>query len=267
MQESEWVPIREWFRDYGTAFVGPDGKLHPLLQLKARHSRRVAANARDLAVDLGHAPGEVLHAQTAGLLHDVGRFSQFRDFATFSDSRSINHGERGWDVLRENPEFVRMSLPRREELLTAVRYHNRRTLPEDLDPAERRLTEIVRDSDKLDIFKVILDVLKSGEFDRNDVVFRHIPREGAPNPVILECIRNRRTASYEDIRNRTDFGLQLISWAFDLAFDATCRRLLDRGLFDALVVHLPDEPAIRESVAHAREHLQRRIVGSKSREG
>jgi hypothetical protein len=260
MQEAEWIVIREWFQNYGAAFAGPDGKLPPLLQLKAGHSRRVAANARDLAADLGHTPGEVLHAQTAGLLHDVGRFTQFRDFGTFSDPRSVNHGEQGWTVLRGDPAFNRLSLPRRDDLLAAVRHHNRRALPEDLNPSERHLTEIVRDSDKLDIYQIILDAMQSGEFDKNEAIFLHVPPEGAPNPVILECIRAGRTASYEDIRNRTDFGLQLISWVFDLAFDATSRRLIERGLFDALIARLPDEPIVRESAAIARGHLHRRLV-------
>ena len=39
---------------------------------------------------------------------------------------------------------------------------------------------------------------------------------GMPNPVIVECIRQGKTASYEEIRNRTDFGLQLLSWSFDI---------------------------------------------------
>jgi hypothetical protein len=262
MKEAEWATVRDWFRDYSAGFSGPDGKLPPLLQLKAGHSNRVAANARDLAADLGHSPGEVLHAQTAGLLHDVGRFTQFRDFGTFSDPRSVNHGERGFDVLREDQDFGRIPVPRRDDLLAAVRHHNRRVLPEDLNPSERRLTEIVRDADKLDIFKVILDAIKSGEFDKDEAVFLHVPAEGKPNPVILECIRAGRTASYEDIRNRTDFGLQLLSWAFDLAFDATGRRLIERGLFDALIGHLPDDPLVRESAALARAHLHRWAAGS-----
>lgn len=263
MQHAEWTTVRDWFRAYRAGFAGPDGKLPPLLQLKAGHSSRVAANARDLAADLGHTPGEVLQAQTAGLLHDVGRFTQFRDFGTFFDPRSVNHGERGFAVLSEDQAFARIAMPRKNDLLAAVRHHNRRVLPEDLSPSERHLTDIVRDADKLDIFKVILDAIQSGAYDKDEAVFLHAPPEGKPNPVILECIRAGRTASYEDIKNRTDFGLQLLSWAFDLAFDATGRRLIERGLFDALIDRLPDDPLVRESAALARAHLHRQAAPPK----
>ncbi len=258
MQEEQWLVIRDWFRDYGTGFAGPDGKLHAMLQRKAQHSRRVAANAAEIARESGAAPGEVLFVQTAGLLHDVGRFPQFRDYGTFSDPRSVDHGERGFAALCEDPAFVQLDLPGRSDLLASVRYHNKRVLPENLTPSERRLTDIVRDADKLDIFKVILDALENGDFEKNDLVFLHVAPEGPPNPAIVDCIRQGRTASYTDIRNRTDFGLQLLSWAFDLTYAATCRRLLERGLFDAIIARLPDYPGVRDSAALARQQLVRR---------
>jgi putative nucleotidyltransferase with HDIG domain len=258
MNEGQWVEAREWFGRYGAGFAGADGALHPLLQGKASHSRRVAANAEEIARDAGLADGEVLFARTAGLLHDVGRFPQFRDFGTFSDPRSIDHGERGHAALSEDPHFSLLDMPNREDLLASVRYHNKRVLPDTLSPGERRLTDIVRDADKLDIFKVILDALDNGDFEKNATVFLHAVPEGPPNPVIVQCIREGRTASYADIRCRTDFGLQLLSWAFDLSFDGTCRRLIERGWFDGIIAKLPSYPEVEEAAAIARTHLMRR---------
>jgi hypothetical protein len=258
MQEEQWLLVREWFRDYGSGFAEAGNALHPLLQGKSQHSRRVAANAAEIARDQGGSPGDVLFAQTAGLLHDVGRFPQFRDYGTFSDPRSVDHGERGYAVLCADPAFASLDMPFRDDLLTSVRYHNKRVLPETLSPAERRITDLVRDADKLDIFKVILDALDNGDFEKNEAVFLHVAPDGAPNPVILDCIRQGRTASYADIRNRTDFGLQLLSWAFDLAFEATCRRLVERGWFDAIIGRLPDSPEVREVAGLARRHLIQR---------
>lgn len=257
MTESEWKEIQEWFKGYGAAFAGEDGQLHPMLQGKTKHSWRVSAHARDIAQDQGYSPSGVFEAQTAGLLHDVGRFTQFREFGTFHDPKSINHGERGYAVLSADAGFARLPVPKREELLASVRYHNRRVLPE-LPAGERRLTEIVRDADKLDIFKVILDSLKESESQRKDSIFLNAAPDGPPNPVILECMRQGRTASYEDIRNRTDFGLQLLSWVFDLSFDLTCRRLVEQGLVESLIAQLPDDPASREAAAIARAELKRR---------
>lgn len=258
MQEHEWNGVQDWFRGYGAGFLEEDGRLHPLLQVKARHSRRVAANARDIAHDLGYDRAGILHVQTAGLLHDVGRFSQFREYRTFSDHKSIDHGERGFSVLSADESFGNLQTPNRADLLASVRYHNRLAIPDTLTASERRLTEIVRDADKLDIFKVVLDAVESGEYEKNESIFMNKPPDGPPNPVIVDSIRQGKTASYEHIRNRTDFGLQLLSWAFDFVFDATCRRLVERGLFDAMMARLPDEPDTREAAAITREHLMLR---------
>lgn len=260
MQEQEWMAIRDWFRNYEAGFAGPDGTLDPLLRLKSSHSRRVAADARDLALELDWAADPVRLAQAAGLLHDVGRFTQFRDFGTFSDPKSVNHGERGWEVLRRDPAFNALPIPRRNDLLTAVRYHNRRVLPDGLPAEALKLTHVVRDADKLDIFEVILGALRGGAADENPGILLSVPPEGPPNPAILDAIRNGRTAAYEDIRNRTDFGLQMLSWAFDLKFEGACRRMIDRGLFDELIGRLPGESGVREAAALARAQLFRRRV-------
>jgi hypothetical protein len=250
---------------YGLGFAGADGALPPLLQGKTQHSRRVAANAAEIARESGVTEGGVLVAQTAGLLHDVGRFPQFRDYGTFSDLRSVDHGECGYAVLCADPAFTQLDLPARADLLAAVRYHNRRVLPEALSPSERRLTDIVRDADKLDIFKVIIDALDNGDFEKNAEVFLKASPDGPPNPAILDCLRQGRTASYGDIRNRIDFGLQLLSWAYDLAFQATCRRLVERGLFDGIIERLPDHPEAREAAGVAKAHLLKRCrEGSES---
>ncbi|MFO7535332.1 MAG: HD domain-containing protein [Kiritimatiellia bacterium] len=260
MRELEWLSVQNWFRGYGVAFAGEDGQLHPMLQSKTKHSWRVSAYARDIALDIGCSPAGVLHAQTAGLLHDVGRFSQFQEFGTFHDPKSIDHGERGFTVLSADADFARLPVPKRDELLASVRYHNRRFLPQMPDE-ERRLTEIVRDADKLDIFKVILDSLKEAESQNKDSVFLNMAPDGPPNLAILECLRQGRAASYEDIRNRTDFGLQLLSWVFDLTFDLTCRRLVEQGLVEQLIARLPDDPICREAAGIARAQLRKRCEG------
>lgn len=265
MREDQWRAARAWFDGYGAGFAGPDGTLPPLLQGKAQHSRRVAANAAEIATGLGLADGDVRFARTAGLLHDVGRFPQFRDHGTFSDPKSIDHGECGYGVLAGDPVFAALDLPGREELLVSVRYHNKRVLPEGLTPAGRRLTDVVRDADKLDIYKVILDALGSGDFERNETVFLGAVPDGPPNPAIVQSIREGRPASYADIRNRTDFALQLLSWAFDFAFAGTCRRLVERGWFDAILERLPDDAEARAAAGLARAFLMKRCEeGSKA---
>ena len=46
--------------------------------------------------------GEALYmAETAALLHDIGRFEQFHRYKTFSDARSEDHAALGVDAIKE----------------------------------------------------------------------------------------------------------------------------------------------------------------------
>ena len=76
--------IRKWFENYASDYYRRCGRLHQL-DLKERHSRRVAENAGLLADDLGWSDSDRCLAVAAGLLHDIGRFPQYRDHGTFYD--------------------------------------------------------------------------------------------------------------------------------------------------------------------------------------
>lgn len=90
MKTEELNDITKWFDAYVQTFACNNGALHPLLQLKADHSKRVARDAERLAYDLDWSPAARNAAEALGLLHDVGRFPQFAEYKTFSDSVSGN---------------------------------------------------------------------------------------------------------------------------------------------------------------------------------
>ena len=90
--------IKKWFKAYIDNYMDAEGRLHELLQLKVGHSGRVANDARALATELEWSEGEILRSEALGWLHDIGRFSQFKEYHTFHDAKSINHGQRGWEV-------------------------------------------------------------------------------------------------------------------------------------------------------------------------
>ena len=41
-------------------------------------------------------------AAYCGLLHDIGRFEQLKRYNTFVDSKSIDHGLLGYEILKED---------------------------------------------------------------------------------------------------------------------------------------------------------------------
>lgn len=66
-------------------FVQPYGLNDPRVQLKYHHSIRVAKLAQRIARDSDYDEHAAFLAWLAGLLHDVGRFEQLRQYDTFDD--------------------------------------------------------------------------------------------------------------------------------------------------------------------------------------
>ena len=83
------------FKDYISNYDINEPKIH----IKIIHMYQVAENARKIAKSLNLSEEEQDLAELIGLLHDIGRFEQVRLYHTYSDKISIDHGQKGVEVL------------------------------------------------------------------------------------------------------------------------------------------------------------------------
>ena len=61
-----------------------------------------------------------------GLLHDIARFEQYTRFQTFSDLKSIDHGDYGVEILKQN-NYIRKFIDTDEYdniIFKAIKNHN-----------------------------------------------------------------------------------------------------------------------------------------------
>ena len=124
---------------YVDEYRDPDGSLPKLMRLKRVHTGFVVKNAELIA------DGEGFDAETretvlaAALLHDTGRYEQLKLYNTFRDSDSVDHAVFFHDIVKEKGwlDALVPDAQKRDAILNAVLYHNRRDIPEGLD----KLTE------------------------------------------------------------------------------------------------------------------------------
>lgn len=83
------------FAEYVRSYDPSDGKI----KLKIDHTYRVAGLCQNIAQSMGLSKRDVDIAWLLGMLHDVGRFEQIRQYGTFSDADSVDHAEFGADIL------------------------------------------------------------------------------------------------------------------------------------------------------------------------
>jgi len=94
--------LRRWFERYIGLFRDREGFLHPMLELKLCHSLRVAKNAGFIAAALNFPEAEKLLAEDLGLVHDVGRFTQFAQYGSFRDADTMDASS--WRTTISRPE-------------------------------------------------------------------------------------------------------------------------------------------------------------------
>lgn len=91
-----------------------------------------------------------------GMLHDIGRFEQVTRYGTYIDAQSIDHAQFGADLLFQEDLIKKFDedVSRYDLIELAIRCHNRYRLPENLTERELLFCQIIRDADKVDIFRV-----------------------------------------------------------------------------------------------------------------
>lgn len=127
----------------------------PNINLKYIHTGKVAENCECIAKSLGLSAEDCALAWEIGMLHDIGRFEQLRRFDTFNDAVSIDHAQFGADLLFQEGLIQKFDENGEQNDLIekAVRYHSLYRIPEGLTEREKMFCQIIRDADKIDIYR------------------------------------------------------------------------------------------------------------------
>lgn len=236
--------FRAWFSHYVTTFYSASEEQQRNIILKEQHTRRVCREIQDMGQALGLSDPDLLLAETAALFHDLGRFRQWQQYGTFRDDQSENHAAMALRILEENKVLAGL-VPEEQELIRqAIRFHNVLSVPESEDYKTMQLIRMLRDADKLDIFRVFLDHFNSPPEQKNFSVEWNLPETPGCSGAIMSDLRNHRISSLTHVRNRNDFKLLLLGWIFDINFLPAFRQILQRKYVEQICRLLPTVPEI-----------------------
>lgn len=257
MQADQLNRLKAWFSEYSSAFLTGDTNVDSPLVLKIDHTRRVCDNIRRLAVAVHAGNGHVNLAEAVGLCHDVGRFEQYRRYATFNDRVSVNHGALGIEVLQAEQALATLTDVEKTIIIDAVRFHNARALPTRRFGGSMLFMRLIRDADKLDIWKIFADYFRESAHPVAAVV-QHLPESPTWSASIVAAIMDGVLANFSDMRSLNDFKLLQLSWVFDLQFAESARISLERDDLDVIAAALPDSDELAQAIDRTRVHLKER---------
>ena len=217
------------FDQYVAAYDAQD----PKIRLKIDHTTRVASLCEEIAASAGVEDPAL--AWLCGMLHDIGRFEQVRRYGTFLDVQSVDHAALGADLLFREGLLERFapSLPESDRCIleTAIRQHSAYRLGDGLSEQQQAYCHILRDADKIDIFKVNCDTPPEDIYN----VSTEALRSSAVSDAVKDCFR-RKTAVLRSLRQTpVDYIVAHICLVFDLVYPVSREIARAQGYVDQLL--------------------------------
>lgn len=249
MDASQLTALYDWFERFTAGFRGETSDEQRNYDLKVEHTYRVCAHMRRLAAAEGLVPDEQRLAEAVALCHDVGRFPQYRQYRTFNDPVSANHAALAVQTLKEQQVLASLPSLVAEQILAAVALHNVFQLPDGLPSAVHRLALLIRDADKLDIWRVLIEYCTTAAEERASAVVWELPDTGRCSERALGEIIAGRMIDRTILETADDFKLLQLSWAYDLNFCESFTILAEMDYIATLAVLLPKQPGSAEAVA------------------
>lgn len=259
MTEENLIRIRAWFAEYCGSFYteNEDDQRHYIL--KEEHTHNVCANIIRVAAEEGLEEERLLLAETTAILHDVGRFEQYHQFRTFRDSVSVDHAALGAEIIREIDLLADLFPEERDVINHAVESHNAFLIPEGIEGEQLFFLRLLRDADKLDIWRVFIENYELPVEKRSGVVELGFPNQPYCSPDVLENVVRKELVPLASARTLSDFKLLQLAWVYDLSFTESFRIVAEKDIVRRLAATLPDRAEIQAAVDTVKGFVDERI--------
>ncbi len=180
-----------------------------MIEAKYKHTLNVADNALNIAKSIGLDEEGRYLAYVIGILHDIGRFEQVKTDNSLDDNTEIDHADHGYDLLKEG--LIRQFIHENKYddiILKAVKNHNKMSIDNDFTDDEKLYCSIIRDADKLDIFKRLGEGTFKDDFKINkDMVI---------SPEVINEINKKHMINFSLVNNELDQVILRLAMIYDI---------------------------------------------------
>lgn len=246
--------------DYMTAFNSPEKSIQQNYLLKREHINRVVGFTEVLTRSLELEPDVVMAAQLAALLHDIGRFEQYKQFQTFNDSISFDHAEKAVELIDNNKWLANLPDEVQQVIIKAIKYHNKISTPKNEDEQSSLLIKVLRDADKIDILDIAVKEFSLPVKDQNHSFALELEKKPSFSKKITNAIIAGKNADKKELKTVNDFKLMLMSYVFDINFKPSYALINKRQYLKQLFDTLPKSDDIFEVYRKTKIHVENQLI-------
>ena len=252
--------MHDWMSRYMKSFYSDDAQVQQGILIKETHTGYVTANCIELAKFLKLSTHDTELAEVIGLFHDVGRFRQYSIYKTFNDADSEDHADLALKVIDELEFFKKLSAQDYDVVKFAIQNHNKKTVAPCDDERKILFAKLIRDADKLDIYRVLEPFLAQANVDKMPNFIKSKGNLVAEiSPDFVENFVTGKQADYRKIRTNGDRKIVRLMWLYDINFSWTMQKIVERGYIDKIVSNLPMDEKIAEGVRRLKLHVKEKL--------
>ena len=124
-------------------------------------------------------------------------------------------------------------------IIRTVKFHNRMTLPEKQTSRGLLFLKLLRDADKVDIWRVVTEYYHRSGNQRNRFIELDLPDEPQVSDAVCNALMNKTLVQMTDLKTLTDFKLLQMGWVYDLNFPMTFRIVREKRFLESIRDSLP----------------------------
>jgi len=260
MTQNDLTLFKQWFSDYCKSFYSSNIEDQKNISLKEEHTLHVCKNMVQITQGLSLKEDQKLIAETVALFHDIGRFPQYAKYKTFRDNISVNHGVLGAETLIEKKILEKLAGEEQEIIIQAVKFHNAFSIPKKEKEDIIFFIKLIRDADKLDIWRVFLEYYESPSESKASAVGLGLPDLPEYSEDVLSSIYKKEIVSLLKVKTLNDFKLLQLSWIFDLNFMPSFQLLHERDYMQRIISHLPRTDDIQKASLLLKEYIKTKVL-------
>lgn len=227
--------FNEYYENFNTEEYGA--------YIKYDHTLKVVDIAKEISDSLNLSEEDKDLAARCALWHDIARFNQWKEYKTFTDYYSFDHGKEGANILQ--------TLGIKDEIiLKSTYYHNKYKIDDYLDDRTKLFCNITRDADKI---AIMID--HKIECSDNELLL---------TDDIINCFKERKQLKNEYVIENSTFHclLRLIAFIFDINFKRSYEILKEQDIINKkfdLVLNRFDDDRVKELRDICNKYIEERI--------
>lgn len=229
--------IAAWQNEHIKSFDVANEDVQNAFDIKREHIAFVRKNSKELALSLNLSEHFVDLAELIGLCHDMGRFYQYNKYQTFNDTKSEDHGALFLKIFNACPHKSELCERDLSLMQFAIFNHNKKAIEETDDKDALLFAKIIRDADKLDIFRSLRAFL-AGDSAKGAPNFVDADASLEASPEFVDIFLKGEQADYRRIKTHGDRKLVRLLWVYDIYFPWTMGKLKEAGYVEEIIESL-----------------------------